>query len=296
MGLDAIGGSATNLLPGDQPEDMYREVADHVIIHIMIDAQYGSGREARARQGEASSDDRDAALELLGKIDRSTVKHATMTTPYGVTRGTIYRQLLEQEPVKSCKDPEKCARYLAKVLEECIPEVAVEAGNIMKWLRQLATALAKMNRGMAWTTPAGFPVLHEIREAKAIRVATADHSFVLHEQDERRKIDVRKQADGIVAHLVHFFDAAHMMLTVHRLYSEGIRHFAMVHDSFGVHAADIDLLNRVLREEFVRIYSQPVLVNFLKEQLQAHGVALPALPPAGDLDIRKVTESPYFFA
>jgi DNA-directed RNA polymerase len=284
MGLDAIGGSATNLVPGYQPEDMYQEVADHVIIRIMIDAQY-------------STDDREAALELLGKIVRSTVKHATMTTPYGVTRGTIYRQLLEQEPVKSCKDPKKCARYLARVLEECIPEVAVEAGNIMKWLRQLATALAKMNRGMAWTTPAGFPVLHEIREAKAIRVATADHSFVLHEQDERRKIDVRKQADGIVAHLVHSFDAAHMMLTVYRLYSEGMRHFAMVHDSFGVHAADIDLLNRVLREEFVRIYSEPVLVNFLREQLLANpDMFLPALPPPGNLDIRQVIESPYFFA
>src|SRR5213593_2879611 len=48
MGMDAIGGSATNLVPGDQPEDMYQEVADHVIIHIMLDAEYGS-REARGR-------------------------------------------------------------------------------------------------------------------------------------------------------------------------------------------------------------------------------------------------------
>ena len=68
-----------------------------------------------------------------------------------------------------------------------------------------------------------------------------------------------------------------MMLPVSRLYAEGIRHFAMVHDSFGVHAGDIDLLHRVLREEFVRIY-------------------LPEPPPAGDLDIRQVIESPYFFA
>jgi DNA-directed RNA polymerase len=285
MGLDAIGGSATNLVPGDAPEDMYREVAEHVIIHIMIDADYSR-----------DEDEREAARELRGKIDRDLVKHATMTTPYGVTRGTIYKQLLDRDALKSCKDPKKCARYLARVLEECIPEVAVEAGNIMKWLRRLATALAKMNRGMAWTTPAGFPVNHESREPKSVRVATADHSFVLYERDERRKIDVRKQADGIVAHFVHSFDAAHMMRTVDRLYAEGIRHFAMVHDSFGVHACDIDLLNRVLREEFVRIYSEPVLVNFLKEQLQAHGVALPALPPPGNLNIHQVLESPYFFA
>src|SRR2546430_9415439 len=53
-------------------------------------------------------------------------------------------------------------------------------------------------------------------------------------------------------------DAAHMMRTINRLYAEGIRHFAMVHDSYGVHACDVDLLNRVLREEFVRIYSEPI--------------------------------------
>jgi len=183
------------------------------------------------------------------------------------------------------------------VLEECIPEVAVEAGNIMKWLREIAGRLAKANRGMAWTTPAGFLVVHAIREPKKVRVATSDHTLVLHEHDETRKIDVRKQADGIVAHLVHSCDACHMMRTVHRLYAEGIRHFAMVHDSFGVHACDIDLLHRVLREEFVRIYSEPVLMNFFKEQWQAHrDVGLPAMSPPGNLDIRQVLSSAYFFA
>ena len=292
MGRDPIGGSATNLVPADRPEDIYQEVADHVSIRVMFDAEDARGREAQGRReaqarqraasrnAEASKDDQDAARELLGKIDRSVVKHATMTTPYGVTRGTIYRELIETKPAKDCKDPKKCARYLAKVLEECIPEVAVEAGNIMKWLRQVARALAKANRGMVWTTPAGFRVVHESREPKTLRVATS-----------------RKQADGIVAHLVHSLDAAHMMLTVNRLLSEGLYHFAMVHDSFGVHAGDIDVLNRALREEFVRIYSEPVLQNFFKELWEAHrDVDLPALPPPGNLDIRQVLSSPYFFA
>jgi DNA-directed RNA polymerase, mitochondrial len=108
---------------------------------------------------------------------------------------------------------------------------------------------------------------------------------------------VRKQVDGIVAHLVHSMDAAHMMRTVHRLYAEGIRHFAMVHDSYGVHGCDVELLHRVLREEFVRIYSEPVLQNFLEQQRKAHpGIVLPDPPKTGDLDIRQVLESPYFFA
>src|SRR6516164_5020205 len=124
------------------------------------------------------------------------------------------------------------------------------------------------------TSPAGFAVLHEIREPKEVRITTADRRITLHKEDPKRRIDWRSQVNGVVAHLVHSLDAAHMMLTVNRLHSQGLRHFAMVHDSFGVHAWDVDLLNRILREEFVRMYSEPVMVNFFKEQLLASGIAL----------------------
>ena len=86
---------------------------------------------------------------MRGGLTRDDAKHATMTTPYGVTRGTICKMLMDGELIKSCKDPKKCDRYVAKVLEECIPEIAVEAGTIMKWLRKVARVLAKANRGTA---------------------------------------------------------------------------------------------------------------------------------------------------
>jgi DNA-directed RNA polymerase len=71
----------------------------------------------------------------------------------------------------------------------------------------------------------------------------------------------------------------------------------MVHDSYGVHACDVDLLNRVLREEFVGIYSEPVLQSFLDRQRKANtGLALPDPPKGGALDIQQVLSSPYFFA
>ncbi len=284
MGRDPIGGGATNLIPGNEPADVYQQVADRAELRIRQDAE-GDGPNA------------DIARQLLGKIDRDGAKHATMTTPYGVTRGTIAKQLLEAEPVMHCKDPKKCAKYLAQVLEECIREVAVEAGRIMKCLRDAAGAIARENRGMVWTTPVGFRVVHESREPKGVRVATVDRTILVYEEDEKRRIAWRKQVDGIVAHLVHSMDAAHMMRTINRLHAEGIRHFAMVHDSYGVHASDVDVLNRVLREEFVRIYSEPVLQNFLDEQRKAHrDITLPDPPQTGTLDIRQVLSSPYFFA
>jgi len=153
MGRDPIGGGATNLIPGNEPADVYQQVADRAELRIRQDAE-GDGPNA------------DIARQLLGKIDRDGAKHATMTTPYGVTRGTIAKQLLEAEPVMHCKDPKKCAKYLAQVLEECIREVAVEAGRIMKCLRDAAGAIARENRGMVWTTPVGFRVVHESRSRR----------------------------------------------------------------------------------------------------------------------------------
>src|SRR5207244_1101669 len=177
------------------------------------------------------------------------------------------------------------------------PQVAVEAGRIMEWLREVAGIIAKHYRGMMWVTPAGFVVIHENRKPQEVRLTTADRMILVYHYDDKQKIDVRKQVDGIVAHLVHSMDAAHMMRTVNRLYAEGLRHFAMVHDSYGVHACDVDLLHRVLREEFVRIYSEPVLQNVLNEQRAAYPfIELPDLPQTGNLDIRQVLESPYFFA
>src|SRR5438093_13327394 len=68
MGRDPIGGSATNLIPGGQPEDMYQEVAYHVSTRTMCDAECGS------------RDCRDAARELPGTISWTVVKHGTSTT------------------------------------------------------------------------------------------------------------------------------------------------------------------------------------------------------------------------
>jgi DNA-directed RNA polymerase len=284
MGLDPIGGRATNLIPGVTPEDIYQWVADLVSRIVEIDAQ---------RPGPIG----DAAWQLLGKIDRGLVKVPTMTTPYGVTRRTICEQLLDSDTIKACNVPEQCAQYLAPILEKCIREVAVQAGRIMEWLQKLADIIARANRGMMWITPIGLLVFHESRAPKEVRLIAADRSLLIYQVDEKRKISAQKQVNGIAANLVHSMDGAHMMLTTNRLYAAGIRHFAMVHDSYGVHAADVDLLNRLLREEFVRIYSEPVLQNFLDQLRKANpGISLPDPPQTGDLDIQQVLSSPYFFA
>jgi len=115
----------------------------------------------------------------------------------------------------------------------------------------------------------------------------------------------REEPADLYLRVVHALDAAHLMLTVRRLHGEGLRHFAAIHDSYGVHAYDADRLVRALREEFVRMYRAPLLEQFLDAQI----AALPAgastaaieafratIPITGDLDLDEVLRARYMFA
>jgi len=158
---------------------------------------------------------------------------------------------------------------------------------------------------LKWTLPTGFVVVHEEREPKVLRIEvpyvtpsgrTNTWTARIAVDGSRKRLNKTKQRNGIAPNFVHSMDAAHMMRTICRLYSEGCRHFAAIHDGYGVHACDVDLMNRVLREEFVRIYQEPVLERFWEEQRRANpDVRLPDLPVSGDLDISLVLNSDYFF-
>ena len=75
--------------------------------------------------------------------------------------------------------------------------------------------------------------------------------------------------------------------------------FAGVHDSFWTHAADVPVLNRLLREAFIELHSRPLLeelVEGLKRRFpDIDPAAFPPIPALGDLDIQQVKDAEYFF-
>mgnify|MGYP003879221173 CR=1 FL=1 len=70
-----------------------------------------------------------------------------------------------------------------------------------------------------------------------------------------------------------------------------------MHDSYWTHAGDIDKMNASLREQFIRLYSLPLLED-LRSSLCTRfpGIQLPELPPRGDLDLAQVRNAEYFFS
>lgn len=289
LGRDPVGGAWTNLVPNDEPRDLYQEVANRLEAFVDEDAKNGN------------------PMALLWKpaIKRALVKQATMTTPYGVTvsgmKGQLRSIILEDPAYRERFPDDKAASsYLAPCVNRAIGQVVVKAAEIRKWLRKIVKKLAKKDRGLSWTVPTGFPVVHEYREEKPKRVDTVRGSQLVYQADATLDIQTRKQTNSIVPNLIHSLDATHMMFTVCALKELGFSDFSMVHDSYAVHACDVDRMNQVLREQFVRLYREFSLDKFL-DQVKAGAAGIRftkrlAPPAQGSLDLSEVLKSEYFFS
>ncbi|WP_285401014.1 DNA-directed RNA polymerase [Luteibacter sp. ME-Dv--P-043b] len=283
---DPVGGKATNLIPQERPADIYTQVMTVAAERIRAEAEGGNL----------------SAAFWDGQLTRDLVKQPVMTLPYGVTRSGMRNQIADKMKKAGKDDSWDHAEYLAGVLWDSIGLVVIAAREAMDWLKDAAKVAAKGEMPVSWTTPAGFPVLQEYRETTGTRVKTyvSGREVRISASVEGTKLDSRRQALGISPNFVHSCDAAHLMLTVCTALDNDVADFAMIHDSYGVHAADTDVLAASLRAAFVQQYSREVLTDFrdeLSAQLPADiAVTLPDLPTVGDLDLSLVESSLYFFA
>jgi DNA-directed RNA polymerase, mitochondrial len=315
---DANGGAAVNLVPQELPADVYQLVANKVLEQVQEDIENGT------EDGLAHTDDgRPYVVEgtkSLAKqwmqfgINRKVTKRSVMTLAYGSKEYGFKEQLMEDiiRPAKqaSMMDPSKfpfshdgyrAAAYMAKAIWVAVNKTLVKASEAMKWLQHAASLAAAEQLPVRWTTPVGFPVMQAYPDLKARRIQTAINGkliqLVMYADTE--KLDRRRQSQGIAPNFIHSCDAAHMMLTVVRAKQAGIHNFAMIHDSFGTTAGDVEQMYHVVRESFVELYEEiPVIESFRDEILQqlSDKEKLDPLPLRGDLDLSKVCESRYCFA
>lgn len=300
---DSVGGSAVNLLPAETPQDIYGRVAAlaqaEADANPVIEVNIGAETVTMANPW------------MNGKITRKIAKRPTMTFCYSATRfgmqGMILQTLREidresDQPYLGGADNYHASIWLSHVLYSSIRQTVVAAAKAMDWLREVAKIAASGGLPLWWTTPNGLPILQEYRTATGFRVDT-------HWQGQRvqmmiakdgDKIDSRSQANGVAPNFVHSLDACHLQSVALAAREYGIRHLAMIHDSFGTHAADTGLLSRLLRDTFIEQYEGNVLWDFyeeLKEQLPEElAEQLPEPPAFGDLDLEVIRAAEYTFA
>nr|XP_006640104.1 PREDICTED: DNA-directed RNA polymerase, mitochondrial [Lepisosteus oculatus] len=229
------------------------------------------------------------AQVLDGFISRKVVKQTVMTVVYGVTR---YGGRLQIE--KRLKEIENFPK---------------------DWLTESARLIAKSGSSVEWVTPLGLPIVQPYHRTKNT-VLRSNMQFlnlqVSHDTSERP--DTVKQKNAFPPNFIHSLDSTHMMLTALHCYSAGLT-FVSVHDCFWTHAVTVDVMNKICREQFVTLHSQPILQELSTFLLQKYSSDLPAdcrskrfleyrrmlqllskVPQTGDFDLQRVKESMYFFS
>jgi DNA-directed RNA polymerase len=287
---DSIGGAATNLRPSSKPSDIYTDVARKVLERL-----------------RASSD--PMALEWLavansrwnGVIPRKLAKKPVMTLPYGSTQRTCTDSIFEflySEDRKLFESNFRAAMYLTPILWEAISETVTAAREAMDWLQAAASRLVDGGHPMHWVTPTGFPVYQANYKIASQQISTVLCGRIqLRVGNYTDKLDRQRMENGASPNFVHSMDASHQALTIQKARAAGITGFAMVHDSYGCHAAHWRTLNRCLREAFVEMYETSNPLETLRDFITTYsGIEFPNLPDVGDLDLRGVLESDYFFA
>ena len=189
----------------------------------------------------------------------------------------------------------EASRYLANLTLDSLGEMFSNATDIMEWLAQCAAAVATAGHAMSWITPLGLPVIQPYRRHKKHVVKTLLQTVTLSSDNDALPVAVNKQRTAFPPNFVHSLDASHMLMTSIRMRDLGLD-FASVHDSYWTHAADIPVMNEVLRDAFVELYEQPVLEE-LKESIEVRypGAKIPEIPQRGNLSLLDVQRSKYFF-
>lgn len=313
---DAEGGRAVNLVPSDKPHDLYSQVAD--LVWAKIEEEANNGNELAGLWKKVTKQ----------KIRRKLAKRNVMTMPYSATQNGMANQLIEtveelrernKIPEISKENQKNACRYLAKLNYGIIQEAVPGAAKVMKWMQKATRAACRRSElPIMWGTPSGFTVHQAYRmiekDGNDVKCELSGQTYQFSLYKPSHKLNKKKMAQAIAPNFVHSMDANHLVATLLMCKEAGIDSFNMVHDSYGTHAGQMDTLNTLLRKAFYELYTNgkgiPPIATATPDRTILEGLKLaiqrgippkfrheiPDPPKLGDLDLKGVLKSDYFFA
>jgi len=160
------------------------------------------------------------------------------------------------------------AHEIQEWLKECARRIAKSLGP-KDFLDKKPTMSLPLLTSVVWTTPLGLPVCQPYRKFETKSVNTLLTNVSLSNPNTIGPVNVRKQMTAFPPNFIHSLDASHMLKSAIACDKAGLT-FAAVHDSFWTHACDVDTLNVVLREAFIRMHSGDLIKKLRDEFLERY--------------------------
>ena len=296
LGGDIAGAKQVNLQPGDRPSDIYTAVADIVQAEVKAEAAngnslaqaldqhisrkvvkttvmtnvYGVTFIGAKRQVRKQLDDLDLHFPASDdsqswnrEIASTYIAQKIFTTLASMFNGAhdIQRWFGECAS-KICQSvsPSQVKRLEQARHEAPAPSVYKNQSQLSRKKVELTSFVTPV----MWTTPLKMPVVQPYRKDTVVTLTTHLQRVSLHKQSAANKIDKARQCQGFPPNFIHSLDGTHMFLTALKCQELGLT-FASVHDSFWTHAADVDTMNSVTRESFIRMHGEDIISRLASE-------------------------------
>ena len=285
MSRDEVAGKMVGLTALDKPIDFYIEVAKGILNRnvgtdlgkVLAGIPMKLIRKGISKRGTMTRA-YDAGVRCIADIIYTDCYNAKMTKKYGITKDIAFK--------------------LARNLVDTYNELCQGPVEIKDYLQALVKYQLETEDVITWTTPSDFPVVSErwcwnkaktyvYMQGKKIGLIIRENTGVT------AKADI---SSGISPNWVHSMDASHMAMVINILNKKGVKSFGAIHDSFSVHAEDVNLLLEVTKEAFIDMYSYDMF-NYMARQITKTENMLDICPPKlGKLDLEGIRDSDYFFS
>jgi DNA-directed RNA polymerase len=286
MSKDEIAGAMVGLIPKDRPVDFYIVVAKGILNRnvgndlgqILSRIPMKLIRKGISKRGTMTKA-YDAGVRCIANIIYTDCYDAGMTIKYGITRSVSSR--LAKDLVDTynslCSGPVAVKNYLQALTKHRIKELGYKSAR--------------------WETPSGFPVISEkwttIKKKAVVSLCKKRIDAIYREVTDKPAI--HEITSGISPNYVHSMDASHMSLVINKLNEAGVMSFGAIHDSFSVHADDVDLLLTTTKSVFITMYDCDIFADMNAQFIGCDKNFEVEEPKVGSLDLSKIKESQYFF-
>lgn len=271
---DYEGCVATNVIPiYDEEGNQIRQDA-----YLLVADKATKLTEDKIESSE-SKDDRklyNFFKELLVENGRKICKVPVMVSNYGGTTGgradilwNIFRDLGVERKWISRKN----AQLFAKIIGSSIYGVLSGGKAFEYYIQQMNNLIAKSGKSVKWVTQDGFYVRHvKNKEMKSRQISCmlpgARRKTTLAKRVYSDKLSPAKMKAAISPNYIHSLDAELLRRVALSMKKSGIKDSDWIHDSFGCHPNDANLMMDITKDEFYNLVNREPLKD-LDRQLRA---------------------------
>ncbi|KAI1806193.1 DNA/RNA polymerase [Daldinia bambusicola] len=303
LGGDKWGAQQVNLEPGDRPADVYSAVAELVKEGIAKDIEASGNVIAKAVDGKISRKvvKQTVMTNVYGvtfigakaqvqkqlnaaypDIEKESGIPVNILASYIATKvfgalSTMFRGAhdiqywLGECAGRICRalTPEQMDRLASgedetKKKQPRMPSIKTTKPKTKSKSKSADDILNQFRSTVVWTTPLRMPIVQPYRKVGTKVISTSLQDLNLQVPESSDPVNRRKQLQAFPPNFIHSLDASHMLLSALQCDELGLS-FAAVHDSFWTHASDVDVMNTVLRDCFIRIHSEDVIKRLASE-------------------------------